>query len=223
MNRRTLLIAVVILALIGLPVLWWLASPLFVDRAVDEAFPFDVPSSAEIEAMSPAEAEATATALMAEIDQSMGVDLSLEMPAEQLATLEERMMAMAAKMPERPMDEEMPAAEWVAVAQGSFRDADNFHRGSGQATIYAQAGQRVLRLEDFSVTNGPALHVLLVENIDGKSSSELGQMYDIGALKGNVGNQNYELPTDFDLSQYSGVMIYCMPFHVVFATAPFQQ
>ena len=113
------------------------------------------------------------------------------------------------------------AAEWVAVGQGAFVGADAFHMGEGVATIFSQGDQSVLRLEDFTVTNGPDLHVLLVQNIDGTSSSELGEYLDLGSLKGNVGNQNYEIPAGTDLSQYSGVMIYCMPFHVVFATAGF--
>ena len=36
---------------------------------------------------------------------------------------------------------------------------------------------------------------------------------------GNLGNQNYEIPAGVDLSEYQGVVIYCVPFHVVFATA----
>ncbi len=52
------------------------------------------------------------------------------------------------------------------------------------------------------------------------SRAEVGSDYvDLGSLKGNMGNQNYEIPTDLDLSDYQGVVIYCMPFHVVFATA----
>jgi hypothetical protein len=38
-------------------------------------------------------------------------------------------------------------------------------------------------------------------------------------LKGNIGSQNYEIPADVDVSQYQSVVIYCMPFHVVFSTA----
>ena len=41
----------------------------------------------------------------------------------------------------------------------------------------------------------------------------------LGALKGNIGNQNYEIPAEVDLSEYKSVVIYCVPFHVVFATA----
>jgi hypothetical protein len=50
--------------------------------------------------------------------------------------------------------------------------------------------------------------------------SDVGEDYlDLGSLKGNQGNQNYEIPEGVDLSEYNGVVIYCLPFHVVFATA----
>ena len=48
---------------------------------------------------------------------------------------------------------------------------------------------------------------------------ELGDYIDLGSLKGNIGNQNYEIPAGTDLSQYQSIVIYCQPFHVVFATA----
>ncbi len=44
-------------------------------------------------------------------------------------------------------------------------------------------------------------------------------MIDLGSLKGNVGDQNYEIPADVDLSEYQSIVIYCQPFHVVFSIA----
>jgi hypothetical protein len=38
-------------------------------------------------------------------------------------------------------------------------------------------------------------------------------------LKGNVGNQNYDIPDEIDLDQFQSVVIYCVPFHVVFSSA----
>ena len=42
----------------------------------------------------------------------------------------------------------------------------------------------------------------------------------IAPLKGNVGDQNYELPANTDLSKYRAVTIWCQRFGVNFATAP---
>ena len=110
----------------------------------------------------------------------------------------------------------------TAILSGSFQDADDFHQGSGSATIYAlEDGSYVLRFEDFMVTNGPDLHVYLTSHPNPTSQAEVMQdAIDLGSLKGNVGSQNYELPADIDIDQFSTIVIYCQPFHVIFATAP---
>ncbi len=117
------------------------------------------------------------------------------------------------------MVEPMPDQGPDALASGEFSGVDSFHQGSGDATVYQlEDGSRVLRLEDFDVTNGPDLHVLLSTSAD--PEAELGDYIDLGSLKGNVGNQNYEIADNIDLTGYLSVVIYCQPFHVVFATAP---
>ncbi|MEZ4706923.1 MAG: DM13 domain-containing protein [Caldilineaceae bacterium] len=217
MNRRTLYIILVILVVvIGAPVAWWLGSPLFISQQVNEEFPFALPSQSELAAMSMQEKEGVVATVMAAAADEEAMDA---MPAEQKQQMEEIAVAASADMPDKMMDDAMPAAEaeWVVAAHGQFMDADSFHKGSGTATIYQQGDQRVLRFEDFESTNGPDLHVLLVENVTG----DMGEYVDLGSLKGNIGNQNYEIPSDVDLSKFSGVMIYCMPFHVVFSTAAF--
>jgi hypothetical protein len=62
--------------------------------------------------------------------------------------------------------------------------------------------------------------VLLATGSAPTGSADLGEYIDLGSLKGNMGNQNYDIPSGTDLSQYNSVVIYCKPFHVVFATAP---
>ena len=110
-----------------------------------------------------------------------------------------------------------------AVKQGDFRDADSFHRGSGQATIFTTPdGGHLLRLEDLNVTNGPALHVVLSLHQDPTSPEDvkLDGYVDLGDLKGNRGNQNYPIPAGLDVSVFNSVVIYCKPFSVVFSVAP---
>lgn len=216
-RRRTgwIIAAAVIVLAIALPIGWWLVSPLFIDNTVDEAFPFTLPSAAEIAALPDADR-------MPALEAVMPAEATIAaLSPEERAAVEQEVQTLTALMPDKVMEDAMPAAvadEWVIVAQGEFSGADSFHQGSGTATIYQQGETRLLRLEEFSSTNGPDLHVLLVEHVTGE---DMGAYVDLGALKGNVGNQNYEIPADVDLSQYSGVMIYCQPFHVVFSTAPF--
>ena len=220
MNRRILTILIAAIVIIGAPIAWWLGSPLFINQTVDEAFPFDIPTASEMAEMTMDEKNA----VIDQVTEAMNdKEAMAALSEDEMETLETQIQEVAAEMPDKEMEEEMPEAaeEWVIAQQGEFMDADSSHKGSGTATIFQQGENKVLRFENFESTNGPDLHVLLVENVGGTSSAELGEYVDLGSLKGNVGNQNYEIPADVDLSKYSGVMIYCMPFHVVFSTAAF--
>ncbi len=215
---RIILAAGVVGLVVVVIVAWWLISPLFVDRVVDEAFPFELPSQEEMAEMSDIEL----TEMETEFEDAMpSTETLASMSSEQQDMVQERVMTAAAVMPDHEMDEEMPAMEEpAAILAGSFRGADDFHRGEGMASIFALPdGSHVLRLADFMVTNGPALSVLLSTTPAPANSDELGEYLDVGALKGNIGNQNYEIPAGTDLTQYASVVIYCVPFHVVFATA----
>ena len=200
MNKTTIIIGIGVIGLIGLACVgavgWYLASPLFIDDVVNEEFPV-------AEVSSPAELE--------------------EVPAEEMEKVEVEAVEVAENMPDKEMDEPMPEMENapVIIAQGQLQDADSFHQGSGSTTIYQLPdGQYVLRFEDFESTNGPDLHVLLAKHPTPTTREDVMQGYlDLGSLKGNIGNQNYEIPADVDISEYNSIVIYCMPFHVIFSTA----
>ena len=107
------------------------------------------------------------------------------------------------------------------LEKGEFHKADK--AGSGTATIYQLAdGKRVLRLTNFSVDNGPDLHVRLIKADDAKNTAsvEKTDYVELGKLKGNKGSQNYEVPENVDLSKYKVVSIWCNRFSVNFAAAP---
>jgi hypothetical protein len=95
---------------------------------------------------------------------------------------------------------------------------------AGRATIYkSPSGREYLRLTDFSTSNGPDVHVLLARGEDERLRQETvaGALdsVELGSLKGNQGDQNYDLPAAADLSKYNTVAIYCERFHAVFGTA----
>ena len=156
--------------------------------------------------------------------------MSMAMKATEAGTMDEAssmteeavaMMQEAVEQSEMAM-QPAAASEVQAVAMGSFKDADAFHRGSGTATIYRTPdGSEVLRLEDLDVTNGPALHVVLSTHPDPERSEQVKQegFVDLGDLKGNRGNQNYPIPAGVDTSIHKSVVIYCYPFAVVFSVA----
>jgi hypothetical protein len=98
------------------------------------------------------------------------------------------------------------------------------HQTSGRATIYKTAdGKEYLRLSDFTTSNGPDVHVLLVRTEDKGLEQEIvkGDLdnVELGTLKGNHGDQNYDLPASVDLNKYQAVAIYCERFHAIFGVA----
>ena len=110
----------------------------------------------------------------------------------------------------------------VLLASGQFGAVDGLHKGQGSARLFRLSdGQRILRLEEFKVTNGPDLYVYLSGHAAPRNSGQLheGGALEVGRLKGNIGNQNYALPADVDLSKFKSVVIYCKQFSVIFSTA----
>jgi electron transfer DM13 len=102
------------------------------------------------------------------------------------------------------------------------------HQTSGRATIYKTAdGKQYLRLTDFSTSNGPDVHVLLAQSDDESLKQEIvkGRLdsVELGPLKGNQGDQNYDLPVSVDLQKYNEAVIYCERFHAVFGVAKLEQ
>jgi hypothetical protein len=102
------------------------------------------------------------------------------------------------------------------------------HATEGRATVYQQAdGKLLLRLTGFKTSNGPDVHVVLVAFKDAsddvnslKSSTE---RVELGKLKGNEGDQNYEIPAGTDLSKFTTVSIYCERFNANFGAAPLEK
>lgn len=99
---------------------------------------------------------------------------------------------------------------------GTFVGADEFHFGSGTASLLEGSDGRVnLRFEDFAVRNGPDLYVYLSPDPDGFAEGAL----ELGTLKADTGAFNYELPPDSDPMAYASVVIWCKQFAVQFAHA----
>jgi hypothetical protein len=102
------------------------------------------------------------------------------------------------------------------------------HQTSGRATIYGTPDARqYLRLTDFSTSDGPDVHVLLARSDDVNLTQDIvkGQLdsVELGSLKGNRGDQNYDLPATVDLQKYNAAVIYCERFHAVFGVARLEQ
>ena len=112
------------------------------------------------------------------------------------------------------------------LATGTFHG--KVHSTSGRATIYQEAdGKLVLRLTNFKTSNGPDVHVILIAADDAKDDDNFlksnVERVELGPLKGNEGDQNYEVPSGTDLSKFQTVSIYCQRFNANFGAAPLEK
>lgn len=138
------------------------------------------------------------------------------------STVEPSVTAEATAAPDEAATPE-PEPQPIDLATGEFITHE--HETTGSVRIVEQPdGSRVLAIENLATSDGPDLKVWLsdqpvIEGPDGWGVFDDGAYLDLGSLKGNVGNQLYEIPADADLSQYSSVSIWCARFAVSFGAA----
>jgi hypothetical protein len=128
----------------------------------------------------------------------------------------------------KTVNEEFPGGAAVALIEkgplpltkGNFKSLA--HNTKGLASIYQLPdGKRALRLTQFETSNGPDVHVYLTAAEVEKGSDAIKEagFIDLGSMKGNQGDQNYDIPADTDLSKYKNVTIWCARFGVNFGQA----
>ncbi|MCY4248318.1 MAG: DM13 domain-containing protein, partial [Chloroflexi bacterium] len=167
------------------------------------------------------QAQRDAVDAMPEAEKRMLVDMAQDNRemAEQTALAQMEAGSVVADA-QQAMPTEMPP-DPAEQASGSFIHIDPIHGADGFAKIYALPdGRQFLRFEDFRSKNGPDLHVYLSPEYPTTTFAGLGEEpLHLGALKGNIGSQNYEIPAGTDLARFQSVVIYCRPFRVVFSSA----
>ena len=206
LNRKIIFAGVgIVIAAIALVVAWWLLLPLFIDKTVEEEFPFAF--------------NATVPTDMTRMEVEQVMAKLAKMNTEDVQESMDDLMMKAAG------SDSSNVSQLTILKTGSFRDADSVHEGSGKATIYeGPDGARVLRLEDFNSTNGPDLYVILSPTANPQSREEVSApgFANLGKLKGNIGNQNYAIPNDVEIPAQGSIVIYCRAFHVIFSVASLQ-
>jgi hypothetical protein len=125
--------------------------------------------------------------------------------------------SLASAEPTAERSESEPSATALpAERAGSFEGADEFHFGEGTARLIETApGQFTVRFEDFAVRNGPDLYVYLSSDAGGYAEGAI----ELGRMKADRGNQNYDIPAGIDLSNVRSVVVWCKQFAVLFASA----
>jgi len=184
---------------------------LFIDDEVSEAGPVFASGAAP----SGIASDAISADLAADMTESM---------ADEPVTVE-----VAEDMPDMEMESATAGAEQddavamiEVIASGNF--VDRSHPATGIANVLNDGStQRFLRFEEFATDNGPDLNVYLsTAGPDAETSAFDDDFIDLGDLKGNIGEQNYEIPVDVDLDVHSTVVIWCVRFGVAFGAAELQ-
>jgi hypothetical protein len=116
---------------------------------------------------------------------------------------------------ETPSTPARPKPRPVELASARFRSHE--HTTTGTARVIRDTdGRRYLTLTSFSTSAGPDLRVRLVpgDSFDGGTDGAV----DLGALKGNRGDQQYTIPRGVDVSDHT-VVIWCRAFSAPFGSA----
>jgi len=113
----------------------------------------------------------------------------------------------------------------TVVAVGEFIHAnpsDPVHWGTGKVTLFGDAGDRLVHLEDdFEVGPGPRFHVYLVDAAEVRTKDDFlgSESVDLGRLRAFKGSQSYTIADGVDLARYKSVVIWCKEFGVLITPA----
>ena len=218
------IVRVIVLVVPFVIVNWWLISPYFVDDVVDEAFSASISEQLATADGTPVTPAASATPEVEEESTTGSVPPTTDAAPSTEPAGEEQ--AAATSEPgaeaEAPTEEETspppPPSGPVLRGAGQFVGLAG-HSGTGDAGIFENPdGSLVLRFENFDIQNGPDLEVYLVPGADQTSLPE-GSIH-LGPLKGNIGDQNYELPPGTELAPGAyTALVWCEAFSVEFVGA----
>ncbi len=205
MNKRSIIVVIIIAAAIAIPVGIYTVSPLFINTIINEPLP---------------------TSSVTELQKfqefmSMNSEQERVEKGQQMTTEEKNaILRGAAQTNGNTVNENMTEAAATTLGQtsllmGKFIGVnDGIHNAEGLAkVIRLDDASMFLRLENFKATNGPDLYVYLA------TDNSASDFVNLGRLKGNIGNQNYDIPEGTDFSKYHTVLIWCQAFSVLFGSA----
>jgi Electron transfer DM13 len=207
MNRKKTKIIVITIAVIVIPLAVYTVSPLLINTEINEPLPT-------------LDNENNDAAAIQEFNRfiEMGEQERRERGHQMGNEEKDMIMRGAAQTSGTTVNEAMNTTigqEASTAYTGEFVGVnDGIHNAEGQVKVLRlNDSTNFLRLEEFKATNGPDLYIYLSTD---KSASDF---VNLGRLKGNVGNQNYEIPEGTDLSKYDSALIWCQAFSVLFGSA----
>ncbi len=191
------------IALAVFALVWFEPQKLFIDERVDEALP-----AAATTAATTAPPTTVPTTTAPPVATTAGEDTSTTPTTTVAPTATEATTTTAGPVT-------LSDTEMVSVGRN----------GTGRVLfVELPDGSRFVRFEDLDVTNGPDLVVILSPSplVDDRDAYDDGDFVSLGELKGNQGNQNYEIPPEVDLTEFGSVAIWCRRFNYTFTAAPIE-
>ena len=208
------IISAIVIIIVGAGA-FYLVSPLFVSTEVNEPLPTSAVQSESFQrfvAMNEEEKMLAAKQMSSqERDEIMSVAARLNNSLDE--SMDQTLIQQQQPQPQNTTSTTNTGQDILRT--GSFVGVgDGIHDAEGLAKVIPlEDGSNILRLENLQVTNGPDLYVYLATD---KSASDF---VSLGKLKANNGNQNYDIPSETDLTKYDTALIWCRPFSVLFGSA----
>ncbi len=233
LTTRTKIILVILAVALGvLAVAYFEPHKLWIDEEINEDFPAPVAVATTTTAPPPTEAPSTTappatTAVADQVATTTSAENADEVAEEQPPVTTEAPSETTTTTaptttttpPTTTTTEALPqgpvllsSSEWISLG----------HPGTGTVLVYRQPdGSHVLRFEDLDVSNGPDLLVILSASplVDDRGAYSAVDYFSLGDLKGNKGNQNYEVPVEVNLDEFQTVAIWCRRFNYTFNAA----
>jgi len=159
------------------------------------------------------------------VDERVDEQLSNPVPAARAPTTPtaQAPTTPAASDPSPPAASPTEPAGPALLAEGEFITHEHTTTGTARM-IRNPDGSYQLELAGLDTSNGPDLRVWLtdqpvIEGRDGWHVFDDGQWLELGRLKGNQGDQVYDVPAGADPGDYTSVSIWCRRFSVSFGAA----
>jgi hypothetical protein len=210
LKNKTKIIIGIIIAALAIPIGIYTISPLFINTEINEPLPPTLSSESSIgfeKFMVMTEEEKINVAKNMTVEEK---DMIMRTAAaQQNTTINETMTTNSMNNSQNTTEQNKN------LLVGNFMGVnDGIHNVEGKAKILTLTdGSQIIRLEDFRSTNGPDVHLYL------STDKQASDFIDLGRLKANNGNQNYQIPSDTDFNKYKYVLIWCQPFSVLFGSA----
>lgn len=193
-------------AIIAVVVTVYLVSPLLISTEINEPFPPNSAALVSFESFS----------MMTEDERAKVAENMSASQKNELMIQYANSDSNTTNLIDESMNETVNFSEPnYSLISGSFIGVnDGIHNAEGTAKIVPlqKLDSNILRLENLRVTNGPDLYVYL------STDNSASDIVNLGKLKANNGNQNYNIPTGTDLSKYDTVLIWCKAFSVLFGS-----